>query len=153
MVFILGTWYLYLGVLRYAFGVSVLVNRVTAFKCLYACAWVPHLPLKGLLQRDSLTGGLTHGGLIQGGRGKIIGEAWAQSTHDAGHNACPNSNVFPLMLLVCSVDTPIHINRSHLLASHCASRVLCGLGLDTGGVKAEGQVLGGSMQGDKSEGA
>ncbi len=26
------------------------------------------------------------------------------------------------MLLACSVDTPIHINRSHLLASHCASR-------------------------------
>ncbi len=26
------------------------------------------------------------------------------------------------MLLACSVDTPIHINRSHLLASRCASR-------------------------------
>ncbi len=31
------------------------------------------------------------------------------------------------MLLVCSVDTPIHINRSHLLVSCC--RLLCGLGL------------------------
>ena len=30
--------------------------------------------------------------------------------------------LFPLMLLACSVDTPIHINRSHLLASRCASR-------------------------------
>ncbi len=30
------------------------------------------------------------------------------------------------MLLACSVDTPIHINRFRLLAS----RVLCGLGLD-----------------------
>ena len=29
------------------------------------------------------------------------------------------SNVFPLMLLACSVDTPIHINRSYLLASRC----------------------------------
>ena len=27
-----------------------------------------------------------------------------------------NSNANPLMLLVCIVDTPIHINRSHLLA-------------------------------------
>ena len=33
----------------------------------------------------------------------------------------------PLMLLACNVDTPIHINRSHLL--RVASRVLCGLGL------------------------
>ncbi len=33
-----------------------------------------------------------------------------------------NWNVFPLMLLVCSVDTPIHINRSHLLPLRCASR-------------------------------
>ncbi len=32
------------------------------------------------------------------------------------------TQIFPLMLLVCSVDTPIHINRSHLLASPCASR-------------------------------
>ena len=45
----------------------------------------------------------------------------AQSTQDAGRDACVNSNVFPLMLLACSVDTPIHINRSHLLASRCAS--------------------------------
>ncbi len=44
----------------------------------------------------------------------------AQSTQDAGRSAGANSNVFPLMLLVCSVDTPIHINRSHLLALHCA---------------------------------
>ena len=27
------------------------------------------------------------------------------------------------MLLVCSVDTPIHINTSHLLVSRCASCV------------------------------
>ena len=47
---------------------------------------------------------------------------------------CTNSNIFPLMLLVCSVNTPIHINRPHLLTSRCASRVLCGLDLkiDTG---------------------
>ena len=38
-----------------------------------------------------------------------------------------NWNVFPLMLLACSVDTPIHINRFHFLC--IASRVLCGLGL------------------------
>ncbi len=50
---------------------------------------------------------------------------------DVTHNVMrTNSNVFPFMLLACSVDTPIHINRSHLLASRCASRhVLCGLGL------------------------
>ena len=57
----------------------------------------------------------------------------AQSTPGAGRKARANWNIFPLMLLVCSVDIPIHINRSHLLASHCASRppsrVLCGLGL------------------------
>ena len=41
----------------------------------------------------------------------------AQSTQDAS----TNWNVFPLMLFGCSVDTPIHINRSHLLALHCAS--------------------------------
>ncbi len=40
---------------------------------------------------------------------------------------CANSNANPLMLLACSVDTPIHINRFHLL--RFASRVLCGLGL------------------------
>ena len=32
-----------------------------------------------------------------------------------------NWYVFPLMLLACSVGTPIHINRSHLLASRCVS--------------------------------
>ncbi len=48
----------------------------------------------------------------------------ASSTQDA---RTPNSNANPLMLLACSVDTPIHINRSHLLC--VASRVLCGLGL------------------------
>ncbi len=39
------------------------------------------------------------------------------------------------MLLACSVDTPIHINRSHLLASRqrVASRILCGLGLNAHG--------------------
>ncbi len=50
-----------------------------------------------------------------------------------GHNTCANSNIFSFMLLACSVVTPIHINRPHWLASHCAlrvaSRVLCGLGL------------------------
>ncbi len=44
----------------------------------------------------------------------------AQSTQDAGHVRA-NLNVFPLMLFACSVDTPIHINRSHLLAWHCTS--------------------------------
>ena len=45
------------------------------------------------------------------------------------HTGCAraNSNANPLMLLVCSVDTPIHINRFHLLC--VAWRVLCGLGL------------------------
>ena len=46
---------------------------------------------------------------------------WAQSTQDAGRDAHANLNIFPLMLLACSVDTPIHINRSRLLALHCAS--------------------------------
>ncbi len=41
----------------------------------------------------------------------------AQSIQDAGRDAHANWNVFPLILLACSVDTPIHINRSHLLAS------------------------------------
>ena len=45
----------------------------------------------------------------------------AQSTQDAGRHPRANSNIFPLMLLACSVDTPILINRSHLLALHCAS--------------------------------
>ena len=45
----------------------------------------------------------------------------AQSTQDAGWDAHTNLNVFPLMLLACSVDTPIHINRSHLLVLRCAS--------------------------------
>ena len=49
-------------------------------------------------------------------------QAQAQSTQDAGHDARANWNDFPLMLLGCSVDTPIHINRSHLLASLWASR-------------------------------
>ena len=38
-------------------------------------------------------------------------------TQDTGRDAHANSNVFPLMQLACRVDTPIHINRSHLLAS------------------------------------
>ncbi len=50
------------------------------------------------------------------------GHTKAPSTQDAGRDAHANWNVFPLMLLECSVDTPIHINRSHLLASRCASR-------------------------------
>ena len=53
---------------------------------------------------------------------KDQGSCLAQSTQDAGRNACTNSNIFPLMLLACSVDTPIHINRSHLLASRCMLR-------------------------------
>ena len=43
-------------------------------------------------------------------------------TGRARANSRPNSNTNPLMLLACSVDTPIHINRSHLLALHRASR-------------------------------
>ncbi len=34
------------------------------------------------------------------------------------------------MLVACSVDIPIHINRFHLLC--VASRILCGLGLNLG---------------------
>ncbi len=45
----------------------------------------------------------------------------AQSTQDTQCDTCANSNIFPLMLLACSVDTPIHINRSHLLVLHCTS--------------------------------
>ena len=36
-----------------------------------------------------------------------------------GRDACTNWNIFPLMLLASSVDTPTHINRSHLFASRC----------------------------------
>ncbi len=46
---------------------------------------------------------------------------WAQSTQDMGRDARANLNVFPLMLLACSVDTPIHINRSYLLVLCCTS--------------------------------
>ncbi len=46
----------------------------------------------------------------------------AQSTQVAGHDTRANLNANPLMLLECSVDTPIHINRSHLLASCGVSR-------------------------------
>ncbi len=60
----------------------------------------------------------------------VTGLVEVQSTQDAGRDACTNSNVFPLMLLACSVDTPIHINWSHLLALR--ARVLCGWGLNTG---------------------
>ena len=43
--------------------------------------------------------------------------------HTGGRTRCrTNSNIFPLILLACSVDTPIHINRSHLLALPCALR-------------------------------
>ncbi len=38
-----------------------------------------------------------------------------------------NWNIFPLILLACSVNTPIDHNRSHLL--RVASHVLCELGL------------------------
>ncbi len=47
----------------------------------------------------------------------------AQSTR----RACANSNANPLMLLVCSVDIPIHIKRFHMLALRV--RVQCALGL------------------------
>ena len=48
---------------------------------------------------------------------------WRNETIGPIHTgrAHANSNANPLMLLVCSVDTPIHINRSHLLAWRCAS--------------------------------
>ena len=46
---------------------------------------------------------------------------------DAGRDAHANWNANPLMLLVCSVNTPIDHNRSHLL-SLCV-RVLCEWGL------------------------
>ncbi len=39
----------------------------------------------------------------------------AQSTQDAGRDARTNWNIFPLMLLACSVNTPIHAHRFHLL--------------------------------------
>ena len=48
----------------------------------------------------------------------------AQSTLDAR----ANSNANPLMLLACSVNTPIHAYRFHLLC--VALRVLCGWGLN-----------------------
>ena len=42
--------------------------------------------------------------------------------------ACANSNANnPLMLLACSVDTPIHIKKFHLLA--LCKRVQCGSAL------------------------
>ena len=44
-------------------------------------------------------------------------------TQDAGRNAHKNSNANPLMLLVCSVNTPIDDNRSHLLLLRV--RVVC----------------------------
>ena len=55
---------------------------------------------------------------------------WLSTVRPNSHrtrDAHANWNVFPLMLLACSVDTPIHINRSHLFC--VASYILCGLGL------------------------
>ncbi len=52
-------------------------------------------------------------------------------TQDAPRDAHANWNVFPLILLACSVNTPIDDNRSHLL--RVASRVLCELGLTVSG--------------------
>ncbi len=46
-------------------------------------------------------------------------------------DAHANWNVFPLLLLACSVNTPIDDNRSHLL--RVASCVLCELGLSRAG--------------------
>ncbi len=61
---------------------------------------------------------------------KLSDVAKAQSTQDAGHDVPVNSNVFPLMLLACSVDTPsIDPICLHRIARRVASRVLCGLGL------------------------
>ncbi len=48
----------------------------------------------------------------------------AQTTQDAGRD---NWNVFPLMLLACSVDTPF--TSTGRLALRVATRVLCWLGL------------------------
>ncbi len=48
-------------------------------------------------------------------------------TQDARRDAQANWNVFPLMLFASSVNTPIHINRSHLLVLRV--RVLCEFGL------------------------
>ncbi len=51
----------------------------------------------------------------------------ARFTQDARRHARANWNVFPLMLLASSVNTPIDNNRSHLLA--LCLRILCELGL------------------------
>ena len=56
------------------------------------------------------------------GNCRNLGAAEAQFTQDARCNAHANWNIFPLMLLACSVNTPIDDNRSHLLALRCASR-------------------------------
>ncbi len=45
----------------------------------------------------------------------------AQSTQDAGRDTCTNWNIFPLMLLARSVDTPFTSTWSHMLALRCAS--------------------------------
>ena len=49
--------------------------------------------------------------------------------HATRRDAHANRNVFPLMLLASSVNTPIDNNRSHLLA--LCVRVLCEFGLNT----------------------
>ncbi len=53
---------------------------------------------------SSLTSGLIH-----------TGRATRRDAH-------ANWNIFPLILLGCSVNTPIDDNRSHLLVLHCTSR-------------------------------
>ncbi len=50
--------------------------------------------------------------------------AIAHHGHISHPDADANSNANPLMLLACTVNTPIHINRSHLLALRML--VLCG---------------------------
>ena len=55
--------------------------------------------------------------------------AIAHHGHISHPDADANSNANPLMLLACTVNTPIHINRSHLLALRML--VLCGWGLST----------------------
>ncbi len=49
-------------------------------------------------------------------------EGLRPNSHRTRHKAHANWNIFPLMLLVCSVNTPINDNRSHLLVLRCASR-------------------------------
>ena len=107
-----GCWCFYRSVtLRQNFRRRLGFSFVNQMRCETLCVCVMFNAGPGF----SLSGGAT--------QDLTVGGSWlkAQSTQDAGRNACANWKVFPLMLLVCSVDTPIHINRSHLLVSHCVS--------------------------------